>query len=75
VPLVEPERQFRENLHQALERTHRQHAAQRVLGTRVAPRPKPTTPIGLWVALLAGVVATVALIVGWRWRQGTSPAT
>jgi hypothetical protein len=73
VPLVEPERHFRENLHQALERTHRQHAAQRVLGTRPAPRPKPSKPLGWWVAL-AGAVAMVALLWGWRWRQGTAPA-
>jgi hypothetical protein len=73
VPLVEPEARFRQNLHQALERTHRQHAAERILGTRPTPRPKPSNPLGLWMAL-AGLVATLALLWGWRWRQGTAPA-
>ena len=39
VPSVRPEPDFRERLHEALERTHRQHAAQRTLGTRLAARP------------------------------------
>lgn len=73
VPLVEPERNFRENLHQALERTHRQHAAQRALGTRPAPRPKPANALGWWM-VLAGVVATVAVLWGWRARQSTVAA-
>lgn len=74
VPLVEPEPQFREHLHQALERTHRQHAAQRALGTRPAPRPKPTYRLHWWVAL-AGLLATLALLWNWRARQNTAPAT
>lgn len=73
VPFVEPERQFRENLHQALERTHRQHAAQRVLGTRPASQRKPSTSVGLWL-VVAGIVATIALVFGWRWRQNVAPA-
>ncbi|MCC6456730.1 MAG: hypothetical protein IT328_17380 [Caldilineaceae bacterium] len=68
VPLVEPEARFREHLHQALERTHRQHAAQRTLGTRSVPRPKPSNPLGWWMAL-ATLVATLALLWGWRARQ------
>lgn len=75
VPLVEPERAFRENLHQALERTHRQHAAQRMLGTRPTSRAKPTPALRWWM-VLAGLVATIALVWGWRSaRQGTSPAS
>jgi len=74
VPLVEPERRFRENLHQALELTHRQHAAQRILGTRATPRPKQTNAMGWWVAL-AGIVATVALLWGLRSRQNPLPAS
>jgi hypothetical protein len=74
VPLVEPERHFRENLHQALERTHRQHAAQRALGTRrSAPRPKPINPVAWWM-VLGGIVATLALLWGWRTRQSAMPA-
>ncbi len=72
VPLVEPEPHFRQNLHQALERTHRQHAAQRVLGTRPAPRPKPSNLLGWWLVLLGGV-ATVALLWGLRGRQSAVP--
>lgn len=33
VPDVQPEEQFRQDLHRALELTHRQHTAQRALGT------------------------------------------
>jgi hypothetical protein len=73
VPLVEPELHFRQNLHQALERTHRQQAAQRLLGTRATPRAKPANPYGWWM-LVAGIVATLAVVWGWRWRQGTAPA-
>lgn len=75
VPLVEPERAFRENLHQALERTHRQHAAQRMLGTRPTPRPKPTPALRWWMVLV-GLVATLALMWGWRSsQQGRTSAT
>ena len=73
VPFVEPEARFRENLHKALERTHRQHAAQRVLGTRPAPRPKPANPLGWWMVLV-GIVATVAVLWGIRSRQSAVPA-
>lgn len=34
MPHVQPTRQFRQELHRALEQTHRQHQAQRRLGTR-----------------------------------------
>jgi hypothetical protein len=74
LPLVEPEPRFRENLHQALERTHRQYTAQRMLGTRPAPRPKPANSLGWWM-VLAGIVAAIALMWGWRARQSAVPAT
>jgi hypothetical protein len=73
VPRVEPEARFRENLHQALERTHRQYAAQRALGTRPAPRPKPSNPLTWWM-VLAGVVATLAVLWGLRSRHSAVPA-
>jgi hypothetical protein len=73
VPLIEPERRFRENLHQALERTHRQQNAQRVLGMRPAAQ-KQSTPFGWWM-VVAGVLATVALYWGLRWRHNTLPAS
>ena len=72
VPLVEPTTQFREHLHQALERTHRQHAAARILGTRPAPRPQ-TARLPWWV-VVASVVVTVALWWGWRRQQSDAPA-
>ena len=73
VPLVQPEAHFRENLHEALERTHRQHAAQRALGTRSAPRAKPAKPLGWWIVLL-GVLATITVVWGWRTRQASAAA-
>jgi hypothetical protein len=73
VPLVAPERHFRDNLHQALERTHRQHAAQRMLGTRPLPSRKSSSRGNWWMAL-AGVVATALLLWGWRARQGSAHA-
>jgi hypothetical protein len=73
VPYVAPEPHFRENLHQALERTHRQHAAQRVLGVRQAARPKAANPLGWWM-VAAGVLATLALLWNWRARQSAVPA-
>jgi hypothetical protein len=73
VPLVEPAPQFRQNLHQALERTHRQHAAQRVLGTRPTAPTKPPRLLGWWM-VLAGLAATLALLWGWRARQSAAPA-
>lgn len=59
---VEPARQFREDLHRALEQTHRQHAAQRQLGTRAA---NCSTESSAWrwslVAFLAALLLTVAV--------------
>jgi len=74
LPLVEPEQRFRQNLHQALERTHRQHAAQRILGTRPASRPKQNSLLGWWM-VLAGALAALALVWGWRSRQNPLPAS
>jgi hypothetical protein len=74
VPLVEPEERFRQNLHQALERTHRQQAAQRLLGTRSTPRPKTTNLYGWWMVVV-GLAATLALVWGWHSRQSNAPAT
>jgi hypothetical protein len=64
MPPVQPAPQFRKNLHQALERTHRQHAAQRVLGTRNRPKPSPAwRQPGGWV-LVASLLLTL-LAVWW----------
>jgi hypothetical protein len=72
VPHVEPDHRFREHLHEALERTHRQHTAQRILGTRPLPR-KRTNPVNWWM-VVAGVVAMLALVWGWRSRQSAASA-
>jgi len=64
VPPVAPEPEFRAHLHQALERTHRQHAAQRMLGTRpVAPRRRDHR--GFWLLVL---LAGIGLLLAWRSR-------
>lgn len=76
VPLIEPTTQFREHLHQALERTHRQHAAERILGTRPLPRQQ-SFPLQWWfvlIGLVTGLVMTLALWWGWRRQQGDTPA-
>jgi hypothetical protein len=73
VPLVQPTAHFRENLHEALERTHRQQSAQRILGMRPVPHAKLANPLGWWMLLVgACVAAIVALTWGWRARQGTA---
>lgn len=65
LPQVQPAPDFRLHLHQALERTHRQHAAQRTLGTRPTTPPTPSyRPAGRMAAL---VTLMVLLVVAWRW--------
>ena len=68
VPPVAPQPEFRAHLHQALERTHRQHAAQRMLGTRrIAPRRRD--PRGFWlIVLLAGI----GMLLAWRFRPSST---
>lgn len=73
LPLVEPEERFRQNLHQALERTHRQHAAQRILGIQSAPCTKQSSPLGWWM-VVAGAVAALVLVWGFRSRPNPLPA-
>jgi hypothetical protein len=60
VPRVQPTPQFRHDLHKALELTHRQHHAQRVLGTRVE-RPEQQRPWTL-VAIIVVVAACVVSV-------------
>lgn len=73
VPLVQPTAHFRENLHQALERTHRQQAAQRILGTRPVPRAKPSNQLGWWMVLV-GMISVMLLVWGWRGLQNPARA-
>jgi len=62
VPRVQPAPQFRHDLHKALELTHRQHHAQRVLGTRVEI-PDPQTPWGMISFLVVIVVSVVSMTI------------
>lgn len=75
MPHVEPAPDFRLQLHQALERTHRQHAAQRVLGTRPLSQPAPPAHSPGRIAAL--VTLFVVLVVAWRWwtQRAEAPAT
>lgn len=68
MPSVQPAPEFRRKLHQALERTHRQHAAQRALGTRrvytaAPPRRWP------WALLLIALCAVAVLMASGRRRR------
>jgi hypothetical protein len=61
VPLVQPAPKFRAELQEALERTHRQHAAQRVLGTRRAVSAPRRMPTPLWWLIPLFVLSVFAL--------------
>lgn len=62
---VQPEQTFRDSLHHALEQTHRQHAAQRVLGTRKREAFTAAHKPG-WIGLTAaGAVLCVAALGLW----------
>lgn len=65
VPRAQPAPQFRQDLQKALELTHRQHHAQRVLGTRVETpdREASWTIIAL---LLLVIVCTVSVTLYWQ---------
>ena len=70
LPPVQPAPDFRAHLQQALERTHRQHAAQRVLGARPVPRRAAAPGDGprlLWMLALVG-----GLLLFWLWRRRTA---
>lgn len=55
MPLAQPTPQFRDTLYKALEQTHRQHQAQRILGVQ----PTPVEPNGPSTWLLVGVAFTL----------------
>lgn len=67
VPLVQPSSKFRAELQEALERTHRQHAAQRVLGTRPPAPPPRRVPTPLWWLIPVLIVSILA--VWWKRRS------
>ena len=68
VPLAQPAPQFRYHLHQALEQTHRQQAAQRILGTRPAAQAQGPTWGAITLILLAAV-AVLGVLVYLQKRQ------
>ena len=59
LPVAQPTPQFRDTLYKALEQTHRQHHAQRVLGTR--PQVVETNEVHAW--LIIGTAFTIVGIV------------
>lgn len=71
VPRAQPTPQFRQDLQKALELTHKQHHAQRVLGTRVeTPEPPmPWSMISLVVLLVACTISLTLYLMKRRERQ------
>ncbi len=67
MPQVQPQAQFRADLHRALELTHRQHQAQRVLGTRHTP-PVARRLSGAWWGVALALLGLV-LVGGYRLRR------
>lgn len=62
LPAVRPEPRFRRDLYAALEQTHRQHSAQRTLGTRLETAPASPRRL-LWpVMAILGVALLVWLL-------------
>ncbi|MEZ4733784.1 MAG: hypothetical protein R3E79_42355 [Caldilineaceae bacterium] len=68
VPRAQPAPQFRQDLHKALELTHRQHHAQRVLGTRLET-PEPQTPWLMIVLLFMVIASAVSMTIYWSKRS------
>lgn len=68
VPLAQPTPQFRQDLHKALEQTHRQHKAQRMLGTR-PPAKADQMPWGIIVFLVMVAVTLVGALTYYQRRQ------
>lgn len=73
LPRVQPAAHFRADLHRALELTHRQQHAQRVLGTR-APETKSDLPWGLLI-LLTSIVVVLAGLLWFRQHQQSRQST
>lgn len=71
VPAVAPQPDFRRNLYEALERTHRQYRMQEALGTRPVAQVGRHRSAPVWIAILvtASVFAVTSWIVVRRKRQ------
>jgi hypothetical protein len=78
VPPMHPTPQFRATLHDALERTHRQHNAQRVLGTRQQQAVSQKIQAAWWVVAFAALsillVMSLWLFRVWSGKSSPSPA-
>lgn len=68
---VSPEPQFRQDLHRALELTHRQHAAQRTLGTQSYLCDEEEEDTALYVTLGLLFLATLTLLFWGHWSRRT----
>lgn len=68
VPRAQPTPQFRQDLQKALELTHKQHQAQRVLGTRVET-PEAQTPWNMIALVMLVVACTFSITVYWMKRR------
>jgi len=68
VPRAQPTPQFRQDLQKALELTHKQHHAQRVLGTRVETS-ETQTPWSMIVLVVLLVTCTVSITAYWMKRR------
>jgi len=69
VPHVQPGAQFRQDLHRALELSHRQQNAQRILGTRPHATKSDPKRILLLFAAIGFALSTLVLLL--RTRQRT----
>lgn len=75
MPPVEPTADFRRNLHDALERTHRQHNAQRILGARPARRASHSLQRSWILAAVVTVVVGVLALLLWQGQQARQQAS
>ena len=71
LPVAQPTPQFRDTLYKALEQTHRQHHAQRILGTR--PTVVENNEVHSW--LVIGVVFTIAGIFLMLYKRRRLPVS
>ena len=72
MPQVQPQAQFRADLHRALELTHRQHQAQRVLGTHYPLPVTKQSSVAWWAVALT--LLGLACIGGYRLHRRTQSA-
>lgn len=71
----QPAPDFRRKLHRALERTHRQHAAQRALGTRRVTPPVRQPRRWPWLLVLAVLLCLAGFLLRKQSRRTDSAPT